>query len=90
MDTIIELNPQPSRLYFQGDGKSENVTLVSLVQDSSYHLKLLAEDVRDRNIESACYSGMWATTVARVLARESIGKVKVLKDRVAVWQEKET
>jgi hypothetical protein len=78
MDTISELNPHPCSGYFQGDGKSENIIHVSSVQDlSRYRLKLLGtEKVRDREIESACYSGVKATVAARVLAKGRYGENK--------------
>jgi hypothetical protein len=47
------------------------------------------KNVRDREI-AAYHSGVQAMVNAKVLAREGIGKVKVLKDRTVVWQEKET
>jgi hypothetical protein len=48
------------------------------------------KNMRDREIASAYHSGVQAMVNAKVLAREGIGKVKVLKDRTVVWQEKET
>ncbi len=77
---------------FQRNGKSENIVPVSLAQDFfQYCLKLMRfKNVRDREIGAACHSGVHAMINAKVLARESIGKVKVLKDKMPVWQEKET
>ncbi len=77
---------------FQRNGTSENIVPVSLAQDLfQYCLKLMKfKYVRDREIAAACHSVVQVMVNAKVLAREGIGKVKVLKDRMLVWQEKET
>ncbi len=77
---------------FQRNGKSLNIVPVSLAQDRfQYRLKLLKNgNLRYREIAAACPSGVQAIVTARVLAKEGIGKEKVLKDRMFVWQEKET
>lgn len=77
---------------FQRNGKSENLVPVSLAKDFfQYCLKLMKfKFVRDREIAAAYHSGVQAMVNAKVLSREGIGKVKVLKDRMFVWQEKET
>jgi rhodanese-related sulfurtransferase len=94
MDTINKLNPRLCRAYFQRGGKSENIISVSLVQEHfQYRLKSLEiENVREREreIATACPSCVQAMIAARVLAREGIGKAKVLKDRMFAWQETET
>lgn len=92
MDTINKLNPRPCRAYFQRGGKSENIISVSLVQEHfQYRLKSLEiENVREREIATACPSCVQAMIAARVLTREGIGKAKVLKDRMLAWQETET
>jgi hypothetical protein len=48
------------------------------------------KNVKDREIAAARHSGVQAMVNDKVLAREGIRKVKVLKDRTLVWQEKET
>ncbi|MGB9939700.1 hypothetical protein [Methanosarcina sp.] len=92
MDSISELNPRPCRAYFQRDGESEGITPVILVQDHfQCRLKLLEiKSVKDREISSACPSGVQAMIAARVLARVGIGKARALKDRMLAWQEKGT
>lgn len=92
MGTIIELNPRPCRAYFKGDGKSEGIIPVIMVQEHfQYSLKLLEiESVGDREIAAACPSGVQAIIAARALARESIGKVKIPEEKSLAWQERET
>jgi hypothetical protein len=77
---------------FQRNGKSENIVSVSLAQDLfQYCLKLMKfKNVKDREIAAARHSGVQAMVNDKVLAREGIRKVKVLKDIMLVWQEKET
>jgi rhodanese-related sulfurtransferase len=77
---------------FQRKGKSENLVPVSLAQDFfHYCLKLMKfKNVKFRDTAVACHSGVQAMVNAKILAREGIGKVKVLKDKMFVWQEKET
>jgi hypothetical protein len=77
---------------FQRKGKSENLVPVSLAQDF-FHccLKLMKfMNVRSRETAAACHSGVQAMVNTKILARDGIGKVKVLKDKMLVFQEKET
>ncbi|HEY3360866.1 MAG TPA: hypothetical protein VGK06_03315 [Methanosarcina sp.] len=87
MGTINEFNSCYYKTCFQMDEKSENVIRVSLVQEYFQHLLTLLKNETKINREiTACPSDMQAMTTARVLARGSIGKAKVSKDRTLVCQ----
>jgi rhodanese-related sulfurtransferase len=75
---------------FQKAGESEHVIPVSFMQDHfQYCLEVLEiKNVRDKAM-AACPSGMQARITGRFLAREGVGRTKVLKDRTLAWQEKE-
>jgi|GEM_PF-6542065 len=87
MDTINEFNSCYYKTCFQVDKKSENVIRMSRVQECfQYRLTLLKNENKiDREI-TACPSDMQAMTTARALARKSVGKAKVSKDRTLVCQ----